>query len=302
MDADEIIQAFATAGGNLPVAAMLGCRDDWESVAPALLGVLTRYLDGEDCSEHAENALFFILHMLGERRETRAFAPVCRLAHDGETIEEVLGDGITENLRGILIGTYDGDPGTLQQLVEDSEADEFVRAEALQAMGYLTACGRIAQDAMTAWLQQLHDSVLPQEEFSLWYWWAFVIVLLRLDSMTPQIEAAFARGLIPPEWGDADELHDIRDEALGDIDALASFQREGIGPLDDVIDKLSRWAAFSESEETEDDAADDDDLTHFDPFEDGPAINPYKDVGRNDPCPCGSGKKFKKCCLGHAPA
>jgi hypothetical protein len=25
--------------------------------------------------------------------------------------------------------------------------------------------------------------------------------------------------------------------------------------------------------------------------------NSYKGVGRNDPCPCGSGKKFKKCCL-----
>ncbi|MEW6759152.1 MAG: SEC-C metal-binding domain-containing protein, partial [Acidobacteriota bacterium] len=23
--------------------------------------------------------------------------------------------------------------------------------------------------------------------------------------------------------------------------------------------------------------------------------------GRNDPCPCGSGKKFKKCCLGKDP-
>lgn len=22
----------------------------------------------------------------------------------------------------------------------------------------------------------------------------------------------------------------------------------------------------------------------------------FKNVGRNDPCPCGSGKKFKKCC------
>ncbi len=22
-------------------------------------------------------------------------------------------------------------------------------------------------------------------------------------------------------------------------------------------------------------------------------------VGRNDPCPCGSGKKYKKCCLGN---
>jgi hypothetical protein len=23
-----------------------------------------------------------------------------------------------------------------------------------------------------------------------------------------------------------------------------------------------------------------------------------KDVGRNDPCPCGSGLKYKKCCIG----
>ncbi|WP_311568571.1 SEC-C metal-binding domain-containing protein [Photobacterium arenosum] len=26
------------------------------------------------------------------------------------------------------------------------------------------------------------------------------------------------------------------------------------------------------------------------------SINPYKGVGRNDSCPCGSGKKFKQCC------
>jgi preprotein translocase subunit SecA len=25
------------------------------------------------------------------------------------------------------------------------------------------------------------------------------------------------------------------------------------------------------------------------------ASSPYANVGRNDPCPCGSGKKFKKC-------
>ncbi len=28
-----------------------------------------------------------------------------------------------------------------------------------------------------------------------------------------------------------------------------------------------------------------------------PYQNPERKVGRNDPCPCGSGKKFKKCCL-----
>ncbi len=26
------------------------------------------------------------------------------------------------------------------------------------------------------------------------------------------------------------------------------------------------------------------------------SVNPFKDIGRNDECPCGSGKKFKQCC------
>jgi SEC-C motif len=28
-----------------------------------------------------------------------------------------------------------------------------------------------------------------------------------------------------------------------------------------------------------------------------PHRDPFRNIGRNDPCPCGSGKKFKKCCL-----
>jgi len=28
-----------------------------------------------------------------------------------------------------------------------------------------------------------------------------------------------------------------------------------------------------------------------------PRFTPTKKVGRNEPCPCGSGKKYKKCCL-----
>ena len=35
----------------------------------------------------------------------------------------------------------------------------------------------------------------------------------------------------------------------------------------------------------------------IDPPPRGSSGNPFKHVGRNDPCPCGSGKKYKKCCL-----
>jgi hypothetical protein len=31
--------------------------------------------------------------------------------------------------------------------------------------------------------------------------------------------------------------------------------------------------------------------------DDGPIVNDQPKVGRNDPCPCGSGKKYKKCCM-----
>src|SRR5438132_987850 len=56
----------------------------------------------------------------------------------------------------------------------------------------------------------------------------------------------------------------------------------------DTIDELSGWYCFTEqySEDREANRARSQRLE-----------NPFKGVGRNDPCPCGSGKKFKKCCL-----
>ena len=31
-------------------------------------------------------------------------------------------------------------------------------------------------------------------------------------------------------------------------------------------------------------------------FGNEPIVNSSPKIGRNDPCPCGSGKKYKKCC------
>ena len=46
--------------------------------------------------------------------------------------------------------------------------------------------------------------------------------------------------------------------------------------------------------------ADDDDFPYDEP--DLPYVRLTEKVGRNDPCPCGSGKKYKKCCLNAAVA
>ena len=95
--------------------------------------------------------------------------------------------------------------------------------------------------------------------------------------------------MLAPEDFDAD-----LDAAERAPDDGARFKRARLGYVDDVLEEL-QWTDMAE------DAA-------FDEFDDGPGAddweyaaaaetNPLRAVGRNDPCPCGSGKKFKKCCL-----
>jgi uncharacterized protein len=324
MSADDAIRTFTETEKKLPIGAMLWCRANWRSAAPALLEVLERYVEGADRSEAAASAVFMIVHLAAERGETRVFAPLCRLAvRDSGALEYALGDGVTETFSAILIGTYDGDLDTLKALIEAPQADEYARCEALEALGYLAASGRVDTDAVATYLRQLYDRLQPQEEMVVWWTWALVIALLRLEPLAEVVRQAFGRGLIPLEWADEDDYAKIHRDALCDPDPLASFAREGIVPLGDAIDELSEWAAFSESDD-DTDAKDADieeaDLEDFevdeavdylvermlgrlDPSSDlgsqtiVTAVNRYKDVGRNDPCPCGSGKKFKKCCL-----
>ena len=37
-------------------------------------------------------------------------------------------------------------------------------------------------------------------------------------------------------------------------------------------------------------------MTHWDSDEEGTYVRSQPKIGRNDPCPCGSGKKYKNCC------
>ena len=193
MDVESAIRAFASAGHDLPRDVMRWALDNWDEAAPGLLGVLERFADGTDRSEEAANALFFILHLAGERRETRAFAPLCRLAKEADVLETVMGDGVTTTLKRILIGTYDGDLDTLKGMIEAAAADEYVRSSALQVLAYLTATGRVAREETEAYLLRLYDSMEPQHENFVWSDWVLAIALLGLETLSGIVQQASAR-------------------------------------------------------------------------------------------------------------
>ena len=299
MDVESVIRTFASAGHDLPRDAMRWALDHWDEAAFRLLGVLEQFADGTDRSEEAANALFFILHLAGEQQETRAFAPLCRLATEADVIEMVMGDGVTTTLKRILISTYDGDLDALKGMIEATEADEYVRAGTLQVLAYLTATGRVAREEAEAYLLRLYDTMEPQHENFVWSGWVLAIGLLGLETLSGIVRQAFARGLIEPMVMSYDDFRRDLARTLADPERVAGLNYDRIAPLEDAIGELSGWYAFSDAfkRDQERRAADTGGLGLAPSAAPQPLINPLKNVGRNDPCPCGSGKKFKKCCL-----
>src|SRR3954468_11661683 len=299
MDVETTIQAFVSAGNDLPREAMQWTLDHWDEAAPDLLSLLERYTSGADRSDAAAGAIFFILHLAGEKQDTRMFPLLCRLAQDGEAIRTALGDGITTTLKRILISTYDGDLDTLKGLIEAAEADQFVRAGALEVLAYLTATGRIARDETDAYLLRLYDTLQPQHESFVWSGWVLAVALLGLETLSGVVRQAFERGLIDPMVMNYDNFRTDLGRTLADPERMAGFRYYRLGPLEDAIGELSGWYGFSEA------AKRDQERRATSPgdarlaFADAPQsfVDPFKGIGRNDPCPCGSGKKFKKCCL-----
>ena len=94
--------------GHLPRDALQWALDHWEEVGTDLLARLDAYTQDSDPSEAAINIAFFAVYLAAQMRDQRAFPVLCRLAESEETLDVLLGDGITEDLNSILINNYDG--------------------------------------------------------------------------------------------------------------------------------------------------------------------------------------------------
>src|SRR3954469_6642862 len=298
MDVETATQAFVSAGNDLPREAMQWTLDHWDAVAPELLDVVERHTSGADRSDETASAVLFILHLAGEKQDTRVFSFLCRLAQDVEALEAALGDTAT-TFRPILISTYDGHLGTLKGLIEAAEADEFVRAGALQVLAYLTATGRIPREETEAYLLGLYNTLQPQHKSFVWSGWVLAIGLLGLEALSGVVRQAFGRGLIDPMVMGYDHFRRDLERTLADPTRMAGFEYDQIGPLEDAIGELSGWYTFSDAAKRDQERRATSSEDAGPSFADTPLpfVDPFKGVGRNDPCPCGSGKKFKKCCL-----
>jgi len=277
---------------RLPGYAIAMCLLRMEEAAPALRAVLAKAADGEALSEDECTLLFRGIYILGGARDTVSCRTLLRLLRRPEDeLEHLLGDAVTQDMSRIVAGVFDGNAEALFDLIAERSVDQFVREQLLDTVTFLTWKGVIARDWMRRLLEKFYEDRLAADEDEAWVGWLKAIALLGLRDMAPMVYRAFDDGRAPDWVIDRKNFDEMLGEAEQRPDDATRFEEFRIGYIEDVISALE-WSDRPEPGE-ESEPFDEDTL--WTPSE--PVRNPWRNVGRNDPCPCGSGKKFKKCCL-----
>lgn len=295
MDASTIIGQLA-ANEGLPREAIRAASERRAEMVPLFIAEIETYIDATPAERPAGDSLFLIFHLLGEWRETSAYPALARLlAMPEDDVETVLGDATTETSQRVMAAVFDGDPKPLCDIIRAPDASEYIRARMCEVLAALVWLGKLDRDAAADFLRECFSEMQPQDTNFVWHGWQMAIVMLGLTELTPMVEEAFKRKFIGTDVCAFEDFQSDMEQALA-APGLATWEHNGpYEPLSDTIEELSKWHGFSEEGRRE---REQDKLDWESMLPGGePAINPHRNVGRNDPCPCGSGKKFKKCCL-----
>jgi Protein of unknown function (DUF1186)/SEC-C motif len=279
---------------DLPESSIRACVERYGEAGPHLRSMLQEAASKEADDEEFGEGLFRGLHVMAAARDRQAFQPLLLMLRSRcDDVDRLLGDARTETLPRILISTFDGDADALFDAIADQDLDEVVRDSLLRAATFLAWEGRIDRPRLEAFLGRFPTGEVAVDGEFVWHAWVDAIALLGLRTWVPLVAQALERRQIDEFMFEPDEFHACLEQSERDPSDVSRFDGFGLGYLDDAVKALQLFVDADD----EDDGYDLNDADFEEPAAPEPVINPWRHVGRNDPCPCGSGKKAKRCCL-----
>ena len=298
MTIPEILKELEPYTGRFPMKAMQAAIEQREAITPELLRVLEAV--AQDPVKHAEREDYmlhlFALFLLAQFREKRAYAPIVQMVSaPGETPFDLVGDTVTEGLSQILASVYDGNPAPLHGLVESEQVNDFVRSAALDTFLVLEHTGQMPRAEVVEYFRSLFHGKLQRTHSYAWGWLVCSVADLPAPELLEEVRQAYAEGLVDDTIADLEGVE-------RDMVAPEPWRRDRQHLITDAIAEMEWWASFDPEDSWPKK------LPKLEaPVPPPPAPPPASyvapkpfvrepKVGRNDPCPCGSGKKYKKCC------
>ena len=298
MDIQELLARLDRHRGSFPgnlVAEVIARRQE---VIPRFLEILEEIdrSPGPWLADDGRMIHIYALYLLALFRETGTYPLLVRIfSRPGEFPFELAGDVVTQDLGRILASVSGGDVSGLTTLIENEQANEYVRSVAMEGMVSLVTTRQRTRDEVVAYFLQLFKK-LERNPGAQWDGLAHVCADLWPQEAIDELGRAYEEGLVDTgsiDWQDIE--HAL---ALGQQGAMKRARyRDPL--ITDVAKNMGWMQCFRKAErdyEGEGDAEEDLPESLSSGYTTVPVRRTQPKVGRNERCPCGSGKKFKKCC------
>ncbi|MDP2882952.1 MAG: DUF1186 domain-containing protein [Azonexus sp.] len=300
LDWEHIVDQLSVLRRGYPVQAARAVLDD-AGHYERLLAEFERMSNRPD--ELADSMLYLqAMHLLAEKRERRALRPLLRIAALPEAaLDAALGDHLTESLARCVAAVCD-DESLIREFVENRQHAPWARYVMVGALVNRVFAGDAPAEPLLEWVQDLGKRTLA--------WIAEQPATvdcegdeLLMDALAGAIAkiGRLEHLAVIQRWWDADCL----DPQIAGLDRftkelnrswderLERFNHYRKAYVPDAIGEMQQWYCFSDR--FHDERARPKPAPH-DSGAAGSFVREAPKLGRNDPCSCGSGKKYKKCC------
>jgi len=247
----------------------------------------------EDFEDADTDIFFFVLAALLARTEPRLEPLVRKLFGAGEEfIDFYLGEISIEAITGLVYRYYNENLPRIKEVVLNPDNDEYMRwwfADALSVIIHLTP---ERTPEITAFIKELFSAVLKDEKLKQEDVINNVLAGIAAQTKAPEMEQELTTFL-----GSVESDEDINGSLDEILELLKSDYEDFVFQRFEGYDLIIFARVLGADDEDDDDRFSDGDQGPYRYYDEdqGQASNPFKSIGRNDPCPCGSGKKFKSC-------
>lgn len=260
-----------------------------EEAVPYLREAIQKALDERDALDEEYQLHFYALFLLGEFQDREFFPKIIEMISlPEEELDYLIGDAVTSGLPDVLYNTFNGDLDLLKRAIMDVKINEFARAGMLRVMGQLYLDGTLKAEE---WKDFIKQNVHSGTQYDYIYnEMASAICTCHFVDMLPEI-----RFMLDNELMDTmcmGEYDSCVDQMFRYDECEQKFCKSPIS----AQCMLQTWAMFEDEKGSEVLQKDYEKLLRAAEREYNKPISKKK-IGRNAPCPCGSGKKYKYCCM-----
>lgn len=202
---------------------------------------------------------------------------------------------MTEEVASLLVAFGEDFIEPLKKFTMDETLETFVRSAATSA---LVALGKKFPEHQNDIKLHLKTLLKSTQDGTFAGLVADDLASFHDPSVMPDIHRAFEDGIIDDPFVKEDDLEEVINGVFSDMDE-EDFKRNTKDPIDHFSrENIERLHLVKYEEEDDDEFEDDHDIDDNFEAEVMSSLQKKEKIGRNEPCPCGSGKKYKKCCMG----